>query len=156
MFWLPSSLIYLDSLTLRNRNKMFEYPDEEVEAAKVAFNAICAKWDKKVRSLSRSSFPSLTPSAVAPKQNTTSPSMTLTPTPFLSPKPHSHQTHHPSFLHDILLMPVTIVPRAVGSVGIMVMEERKGAVLGMGMLNPGRWVSGAGNGYKKGGRDGGF
>jgi recyclin-1 len=43
---------------------------------------------------------------------------------------------------DILLMPVTIVPRAVGSVGNLVMEGGRGAVQGIGMLNPARWVSG--------------
>lgn len=49
-------------------------------------------------------------------------------------------------------MPVTIVPRAVGSVGNLVMEGGRGAVQGIGMLNPARWagggVSGAG-GYSK-------
>jgi recyclin-1 len=55
---------------------------------------------------------------------------------------------------DILLMPVTIVPRAVGSVGTLVMEGGRGAVQGIGMLNPARWVgggagAGAAGGYSK-------
>lgn len=45
---------------------------------------------------------------------------------------------------NILLLPVTIVPRTVGAVGGALMTGGTAAVQGIAMLNPQRWVSGAG------------
>lgn len=52
---------------------------------------------------------------------------------------------------DILLLPVTIVPRTVGAVGAAITTGLttggKGAVQGIQMLNPQRWVTGVSDGY---------
>ena len=48
---------------------------------------------------------------------------------------------------DVLLLPVTIVPRTVGAVGSAItaggMQVGSAAVQGIGMLNPQKWVTGA-------------
>lgn len=43
---------------------------------------------------------------------------------------------------NILMLPVTIVPRTVGAVGGALMTGGTAAVQGIAMLNPQRWVSG--------------
>ena len=82
----------------------------------------------------------------------TSPSSTHQPH-FLTPNNPSNpaqlkRTVLASFT-DILLLPVTIVPRTVGVVGGVVggavMKGGRGAVAGVKMLNPQRWAS-SGNG----------
>ena len=45
---------------------------------------------------------------------------------------------------NILLLPVTIVPRTVGAVGGALMTGGTAAVQGIAMLNPQRWVTGDG------------
>ena len=54
---------------------------------------------------------------------------------------------------DVLLLPVTIVPRTVGAVGAVLTTGGNAAVQGISMLNPQRWASqsnGTGNeGYSK-------
>lgn len=42
---------------------------------------------------------------------------------------------------DVLLLPVTIVPRTVGAVGAVLTTGGTAAVQGIAMLNPQRWVS---------------
>lgn len=41
---------------------------------------------------------------------------------------------------DLMLLPVTIVPRGVSAVGAMVQTGGSAAVQGISMLNPGRWI----------------
>lgn len=58
---------------------------------------------------------------------------------------------------DVLLLPVTIVPRTVGAVGAVLQTGGSAAVQGIAMLNPQRWVGsgltnsngGAGQGYSR-------
>ena len=42
---------------------------------------------------------------------------------------------------DVLLLPVTIVPRTVGAVGAVLTTGGTAAVQGIAMLNPQRWVT---------------
>ena len=42
---------------------------------------------------------------------------------------------------DVLLLPVTIVPRTVGAVGAVLTTGGNAAVQGIAMLNPQRWVT---------------
>ena len=42
---------------------------------------------------------------------------------------------------DVLLLPVTIVPRTVGAVGAALTQGGTAAAQGIAMLNPQRWVS---------------
>lgn len=44
---------------------------------------------------------------------------------------------------NLLLLPVTIVPRTVGAVGGVLMTGGTAAVQGIAMLNPQRWGAGA-------------
>lgn len=59
---------------------------------------------------------------------------------------------------DVLLLPVTIVPRAVGAigsgVGVIAGGARDGVVSGISMLNPQRW--GGQSGIGSGGRAGSY
>jgi recyclin-1 len=41
---------------------------------------------------------------------------------------------------DLMLLPVTIVPRSIGAVGAIVQTGGSAAVQGISMLNPGRWI----------------
>ena len=51
---------------------------------------------------------------------------------------------------DVLLLPVTIVPRTVGAVGGAIMTGGTAAAQGLAMLNPQRWGGNAsGSGYSK-------
>lgn len=56
---------------------------------------------------------------------------------------------------DLMLLPVTIVPRSIGAVGAIVQTGGSAAVQGISMLNPGRWIgtnvpSNAENGRQEG------
>ncbi|KAJ7212280.1 exocyst complex component Sec10-domain-containing protein [Mycena pura] len=108
---------------------MDEYLDEEVESVNQAFEVICKAWNKQMA-----------------EQATSGSSATR----FLS-------SHNPALVKrnvlasftSILLMPVTIVPRAVGDV---LMTGSNAAVQGIAMLNPQRWGGGngsVGNGYSR-------
>lgn len=50
---------------------------------------------------------------------------------------------------NVLLLPVTIVPRTVNAVGGALMTGGSAAVQGIAMLNPQRWVYGGTGGYEK-------
>ncbi|EDR10470.1 uncharacterized protein LACBIDRAFT_248167 [Laccaria bicolor S238N-H82] len=92
---------------------MDEYLDEEVEALKSAFDGACKEWNRGISS------PTPTP---------TTPSST----PFTSSQnPALIKRNVLASFTNLLLLPVTIVPRAVGGVG-----------QGIAMLNPQRWGSG--------------
>ncbi|KAF8208698.1 exocyst complex component Sec10-domain-containing protein [Mycena galopus ATCC 62051] len=107
---------------------MDEYLDEEVESVKQAFEVTCKGWDKQMAEQATSGASS---------------------TRFLS-------SHNPALVKrnvlasftSVLLMPVTIVPRAVGGV---LMTGGNAAVQGIAMLNPQRWggSGSVGSGYSK-------
>jgi len=105
---------------------MDEYLDEEIDSLKQAFEKIIRTWSK-------SHHPSLSP---------TSPTTPATPTTrFLG-------SHNPALVKrnllasftDVLLLPVTIVPRTVGAaVGAALTTGGTAAAQGIAMLNPQRW-----------------
>ncbi|KLO12724.1 hypothetical protein SCHPADRAFT_829144 [Schizopora paradoxa] len=111
---------------------MDEYLDEEVESVNQAFEVINREWEKKVGSNS-------------PNKNPTSPSQAR----FLgSHNPAQVKRTVLASFTDVLLLPVTIVPRTVGAVGSAItaggMQVGNAAVQGIGMLNPQRWAYGGG------------
>ncbi|KAF8169818.1 f-box protein pof6 [Pholiota molesta] len=117
---------------------MDEYLDEEVESVKLAFDAICKGWDREASAS--------TPTAADGTRQFIS-----------SQNPALLKRNVLASFTNILLLPVTIVPRTVGVVGGALMTGGSAAVQGIQMLNPQRWVTGAGgtagaarpNGYSK-------
>ncbi|KAG0696196.1 exocyst complex component Sec10-like protein [Suillus ampliporus] len=116
---------------------MDEYLDEEVESLKQAFEVICKEWDRSTLALaSHSTSPQAHQTRFLTAQN-----------PALMKR-----TVLASFT-NVLLLPVTIVPRTVGAgvvavggaVGGAVGAVGTGMVQGIAMLNPQRWVGGTGS-----------
>jgi recyclin-1 len=120
---------------------MDEYLDEEVESLKQAFEKIIRTWSKSNNHPPSSSSPT-TPA-------------TPNSTRFLG-------SHNPALVKrnllasftDVLLLPVTIVPRTVGAaVGAALTTGGTAAAQGIAMLNPQRWGGGVGQvgrGYSRG------
>ncbi|KAJ6512048.1 exocyst complex component Sec10-domain-containing protein [Mycena vitilis] len=107
---------------------MEEYLDEEVESVKQAFEVTCKGWDRQMAEQATSNSSS---------------------TRFLSShNPAQVKRNVLASFTSVLLMPVTIVPRAVGGV---LMTGGNAAVQGIAMLNPQRWGGGGavGNGYSR-------
>ncbi|KAF7365418.1 hypothetical protein MVEN_00414500 [Mycena venus] len=107
---------------------MDEYLDEEVESVKQAFEVTCKGWDKQMADQATSGSSS---------------------TRFLSShNPAQVKRNVLASFTSVLLMPVTIVPRAVGGV---LMTGGNAAVQGIAMLNPQRWggTGAVGNGYSR-------
>ncbi|KAJ7163288.1 exocyst complex component Sec10-domain-containing protein [Mycena filopes] len=108
---------------------MDEYLDEEVESVKQAFEVTCKAWDRQMA-----------------EQATAGTSSTR----FLSShNPAQVKRNVLASFTSVLLMPVTIVPRAVGGA---LMTGGNAAVQGIAMLNPQRWGGGSGavgNGYSR-------
>ncbi|KAI8974035.1 exocyst complex component Sec10-like protein [Trametes punicea] len=104
---------------------MDEYLDEEVEFVKQSFEMICRAWEKE---LSEHRLPASTvPSAETAR--------------FLgSHNPAQVKRNVLASFTDVLLLPVTIVPRTVGkAVGAAITTGSTAAVQGIAMLNPQRW-----------------
>ncbi|KAG8918286.1 F-box protein: endocytic membrane traffic, recycling ReCYcling 1 [Tulasnella sp. 418] len=131
---------------------MDEYLDEEVESVKAKFELICKSWDKQLGQTSSLDVGS----------TVASPTVGDTQARFLS-------SHNPAQVKrtvlasftDVLLLPVTIVPRTIGVIGSGVGAVRgagSAAVAGISMLNPQRWGGGNGNNAHTGvgGRNDGY
>jgi recyclin-1 len=146
-------------LTRFDRYRMFEanmdeYLDEEVESVKLAFDAICKGWDREV-----SNTPvCLDPHSAFIQASASTPTAADGTRQFISSQnPALLKRNVLASFTNILLLPVTIVPRTVGVVGGALMTGGSAAVQGIQMLNPQRWVTGAGgtaaaarpNGYSK-------
>ncbi|KDN44336.1 hypothetical protein RSAG8_05600, partial [Rhizoctonia solani AG-8 WAC10335] len=99
---------------------MDEYLDEEIEIAKVTFDQICKAWERKLDAQTRSisSATVATPTTQARFLGSHNPAQVK-------------RTVLTSFT-NVLLLPVTIVPRVGEQIG-------SAAVTGFGMLNPQRW-----------------
>ncbi|KAJ7729685.1 exocyst complex component Sec10-domain-containing protein [Mycena maculata] len=109
---------------------MDEYLDEEVESVKQAFEVTCKGWDQQMADQATSGSSS---------------------TRFLSShNPAQVKRNVLASFTSVLLLPVTIVPRAVGGA---LMTGGNAAVQGIAMLNPQRWGGGntgaVGNGYSR-------
>ncbi|KDQ54036.1 hypothetical protein JAAARDRAFT_160970 [Jaapia argillacea MUCL 33604] len=116
---------------------MDEYLDEEVESVKQQFELICRTWSQQI------------------SQRASAPASSET-TRFLgSQNPAQVKRNLLASFTDVLLLPVTIVPRTVGAVGAVLTTGGTAAVQGIAMLNPQRWgasavtPSGVKNGYTK-------
>jgi recyclin-1 len=112
---------------------MDEYLDEEIESLKQAFEVICKAWARSTLALASHGSPTQAQQ-----------------TRFLTAQNPAlmKRTVLASFT-DVLLLPVTIVPRTVGAgvvaVGGAVGAVGTGMVQGIAMLNPQRWVGGSGS-----------
>ncbi|KAG6335713.1 hypothetical protein ID866_3371 [Astraeus odoratus] len=126
--------------------KMFEphmddYLDDEVEELKRAFEIICKAWER--------SLPQLTGGEVASNSSTAGPrTPPSTQARFLdSQNPALAKRNVLASFTDVLLLPVTIVPRAVGAgvgaLGNNVGSGLGGMVQGISMLHPQRWMGNA-------------
>lgn len=117
--------------------KMFEinmddYLEEEVEFVKLRFQGITKAWNKS-GSISSQKRSSQTTTPDGPR--------------FLAAQdPAQMKRTLISSFTDVLLLPVTIVPRAAGAVGAGLVTAGGAAVQGIGMLDPRRWGGNAGAG----------
>ncbi|KAG8961063.1 F-box protein: endocytic membrane traffic, recycling ReCYcling 1 [Tulasnella sp. 425] len=108
---------------------MDEYLDEEIESAKQAFETICKEWERQL------SEATATPADAR----------------FLSSSnPAQVKRNVLASFTDVLLLPVTIVPRAMGAVAEGARTGASAAATGISMLNPQRW--GGVGGLSSGGR----
>ncbi|GBE82527.1 hypothetical protein SCP_0409110 [Sparassis crispa] len=109
---------------------MDEYLDEEIELVKQCFEMTCRQWDEQL-------------SKQAPVTATTPDHAR-----FLgSHNPAQVKRTVLASFTDVLLRPVTIVPRTVGkAVGAAFTSGSSAAVQGIAMLNPQRWGTGVGVG----------
>lgn len=97
---------------------MDEYLDEEIESAKQSFETICKEWERQL------SEATATPADAR----------------FLSShNPAQVKRNVLASFTDVLLLPVTIVPRAMGAVAEGARTGASAAVTGISMLNPQRW-----------------
>ncbi|KAG9017515.1 F-box protein: endocytic membrane traffic, recycling ReCYcling 1 [Tulasnella sp. 427] len=104
---------------------MDEYLDEEIESAKQAFQSICKDWERQL-------------SEAAAAQGDAR---------FLSShNPAQVKRNVLASFTDVLLLPVTIVPRAMGAVAEGARTGANVAVTGISMLNPQRWGGVGGSG----------
>ncbi|PFH53495.1 hypothetical protein AMATHDRAFT_73316 [Amanita thiersii Skay4041] len=121
---------------------MDEYLDEEVEGVKIAFDNICKSWERQVGSI-----------LIHIPHSCSSPGQTR----FLgASNPAALKRNVLASFTNVLLLPVTIVPRTVGVVGGAIGGAfRSGtgsnkSTSGIGMLNPIKWSgNGAATGYSK-------
>ncbi|OAX38844.1 hypothetical protein K503DRAFT_717551 [Rhizopogon vinicolor AM-OR11-026] len=126
-----------DVVFMMFESHMDEYLDEEIESLKQAFEVVCKEWDRSTLALASHG------ASIQGQQNR-----------FLNAQNPAlmKRTVLASFT-DMLLLPVTIVPRTVGAgvvavggaVGGAVGAVGTGMVQGIAMLNPQRWVGGAGS-----------
>ncbi|OCH87584.1 hypothetical protein OBBRIDRAFT_889675 [Obba rivulosa] len=113
---------------------MDEYLDEEVESVKQCFEMICRTWEKQL------------------SERATVPTTTADHARFLgSHNPAQVKRNVLASFTDVLLLPVTIVPRTVGkAVGTAFTAGSTAAVQGIAMLNPQRWGAGGMGGSGQG------
>lgn len=117
---------------------MDEYLDEEIESLRNALELICRGWDKKVSGFvvtppddRRSMFPQISDHAGASTDHAR----------FLSShNPAQVKRNVLASFTDVLLLPVTIVPKTVGAVGAAAGAAGSAAVQGLQMLSPQRWA----------------
>ncbi|KAG8908302.1 F-box protein: endocytic membrane traffic, recycling ReCYcling 1 [Tulasnella sp. 403] len=128
---------------------MDEYLDEEVESIKQSLETICKEWEKQA-----SKDVLETPRLMLPLNAHSQTSSADSPTRaqgdqarFLSSKnPAQVKRNVLASFTDVLLLPVTIVPRTVGAVVEGARSGATAAATGISMLNPQRWGSMSGIG----------
>ncbi|KZT01591.1 uncharacterized protein LAESUDRAFT_763596 [Laetiporus sulphureus 93-53] len=116
---------------------MDEYLDEEVEFVKQSFEKICRSWDDQV------------------SQQSAVPSKSTEHIRFIgSQNPAQVKRTVLASFTDVLLLPVTIVPRTVGKAVNAIASSSNAAVQGISMLNPQRWSTGSSGAIAQGGSRG--
>jgi len=134
---------------------MDEYLDEEIESLRNALELVCRGWDRKV-----SGFVSTPPDSLRSKlpQISEQASSSADHARFLSShNPAQVKRNVLASFTDVLLLPVTIVPKTVGktvgAVGAAAGAAGSAAVQGLQMLNPQRWAgsntTATANGYSQ-------
>lgn len=123
---------------------MDEYLDEEIENIKQAFEVICRSWDNTVRLVDMSLTILADIQSAQLSQQATVPKTTQEQARFIgSHNPAQVKRNVLASFTDVLLLPVTIVPRttvAVGrAFGAALTTGGTAAVQGISMLNPQRW-----------------
>ncbi|KAL1742582.1 exocyst complex component Sec10-like protein [Schizophyllum fasciatum] len=102
---------------------MDEYLDDEIESVKLAFDAICKDWNQQMAQAGpRATHPEAAEPSFLGSQN-----------------PAQMKRNVLASFTNVLLLPVTIVPRTMGAVGGALMTGGTAAVQGISMLNPQRW-----------------
>ena len=132
---------------------MDEYLDEEIESLRNALELICRGWDKKVSEFVSSSLDG--PRSMPPQVSEHAIS-SMDHARFLSShNPAQVKRNVLASFTDVLLLPVTIVPKTVGmtvgAVGAAAGAAGSAAVQGLQMLNPQRWAGSntTANGYSQ-------
>ena len=112
-----------------------EYLDEETEAVKRSMDAICKNWETSVSTLSVDSM--LTSQLGT---NSSTPSVhNAAPTFLNASNPDQVKKNVLAGFRDVLLLPVTIVPRTVTYGVNALVSGSSQAVSGLSMLNPQKW-----------------
>lgn len=137
---------------------MDEYLDEEVETLKQALEMVNRGWERKVCRSPLLIMANPHDLKVSAQANAGSPTTPTSGARFLgSHNPAQVKRTVLASFTDVLLLPVTIVPKTVGAVGAVLQTGGNAAVQGIAMLNPQRWVSsgltnssgGTGQGYSR-------
>jgi len=130
---------------------MDEYLDEEIESLRNALELICRGWDTKVGMFAAAPLdgPKITPPQISEHA-----SASTDHARFLSShNPAQVKRNVLASFTNVLLLPVTIVPKTVGAVGAAAGAAGSAAVQGLQMLSPQRWAGGittaTANGYSR-------
>jgi len=119
---------------------MDEYLDDETEWVKGALDGICNAWDAQLSDTAREA--GVTPTSAS--TSTPRPKAANSAPQFLtSQNPDQVKRNVLASFRDVLLLPVTIVPRTVTYGVNAIVSGSTQAVSGLSMLNPQKW---AGNG----------
>lgn len=131
---------------------MDEYLDEEIESLRNTLELACRGWDKKVsRFVSTLGDPKFILPQISEHANSTADHARF----LSSHNPAQVKRNVLASFTDVLLLPVTIVPKTVGktvgAVGAAAGAAGTAAVQGLQMLNPQRWAGSntTANGYSQ-------
>jgi recyclin-1 len=116
---------------------MDEYLDDETEWVQGALDGICNAWDAQLNDTAREAgvTPTSAVATPAPRAGANSGPQFLT-----SQNPDQVKRNVLASFRDILLIPVTIVPRTVTFGVNAIVSGSTHAVSGLAMLNPQKWV----------------
>lgn len=118
---------------------MDEYLDEETDAIKAALDSICQEWDSSVRMRLYVTIADALQLGVNSSKRTSRTGEA--PTFLNAANPDQVKRNVLAGFRDVLLLPVTIVPRTVTFGVNAIVTGGAQAVNGLAMLNPQRWAS---------------
>lgn len=123
---------------------MDEYLEEETEYIKQALDSICKIWDQQVSILSVWNVLQLISQLDASDDSKRG--SNAGPTFLTASNPDQVKRNVLAGFRDVLLLPVTIVPRTVTFGVNAIVSGGSHAVSGLSMLNPQKWAGSAGSG----------